>query len=474
MENNQNSVPPAMPQSDVPSGGNVYFGSGQGGTARPMPSRKRLYAIAGAATVLVLATGGYVLGYYLPNKPSNVYKTALTNTADGYDQLVSYAGNEQVAKKFQNTEFEGAYKVEGAGLSTDGTFSGHSDKANATFSGDLGLGTTRVKLDTIVKDVPNSESPDAYLKVSGIKGLGSQAGVPALDTLDNQWVSVDHTFFDNLTQQAQQAQGLQSSGSMTPPSQKDVVAAAKAVGEQSRKYLFNTDKATAVFKMDSFVGKETVDGKQTNHYKVTANKDHLKTYLKELGKALDKTKLGDWAKKTYNRPLSEVIDTEGMAKSADGIKSGDTFDLWVNTKTKLVHKVRFSDTKDPKSNYIELGLNSNGGAEKPLFLNFRSNQDGQKLTGTMVLTLNASNNKVKFNVDVDSDQSGSTTKFNFNVAAQPASGKVDTAVPSNAISLSEALNRIGLGGYLDLLTQGLSQSLTAAEGGGANPFTVSL
>lgn len=485
MENNQNSTPPQGPQYQAPQqpynasrpqgGGNVYFGNGPGGTARPMPSRRRLYAIAGAATVLVLATGGYVLGFYLPNRPANIYKSALSNTADGYDQLIDYAGNKDVAKKFDNNETNGTYKLSADGFATDGTFKAHSDSKNATFSGDLGLGTTRLKVDGVVKDVASSESPDVYLKVGGIKGLGANFGMPGLDNIDSQWVTIDHSMIDTLTQQAQASQGLDASKT-TAPSEDQVMDAAKVIGEQSRKYVFTANKTDAVFTMDKFVGKETVDGKPTNHYKVHANKAHLKTYVEELGKALDKSKLNDWSKATYKKNLSEAMNLEQMAKDTDNIKSGeDSFDLWVNTKTKTIHKIRIADTKDSKDNYMEFGMNYDGGAEKPLFLNVHTKQNGQTTMGMLNITLNTQTNKVKVGAELDSDQDGSNAvKFKLDMTVQPASGKVDASAPDGAISLSEAMQRVGLGAYAQLLGGGLGQEMPGISDSSSDPFTLSL
>jgi hypothetical protein len=471
---------PTPPQHQATSGGHVYVGAGPNGTVKPMPSRRRLFAIAGAATVLVLATGGYVLGYYVPNKPSNVFRSALHNTADGYDQLVKYATTTQNAKTFANTQVDGSYKVDSSAFSTDGSFSDHTDQKNSAFSGDIGLGTTRLKLDGVIKGVDGSNYPDAYLKVSGIKGLGDEFGVPALDTLDGQWISIDHTFFSNVLKQAQDASGQSSASStMSAPSEQDITDAAKVIGDQSRKYLFSTDPGTAVFAMHSFVGKETVDGKQTDHYKVTANKDHLKTYIDELGKALDKTKLNDWSKSNYNKSLSDMLDLPGMMKSADNIKSGDTFDMWVNTKTKLVHKIRISDSADPTNNYFEFGLNYNGGAEKPLFMNVHDKQDGVTTSANIGVNINTDTNVVKMNLGLTSDDGSGNgaTNVTMNATAKPTTSQVDVTAPTGAISLSDALNRLGLGGYLDTLSQSLGQGLGSVQSNadqGSNPFTVSL
>lgn len=454
---------PETPQPQpgaMPGNNSVIYGAPNGvvGTPKKGLGRGRVLAIAGAATVLVLGAGGYLVGYYIPNRPANVYKTALGNTAKGYDQLVTYLDDKELVEKSKTYEYEGDFKVESADFATDGTFRLKSDSKNTTFGGDIGMGTTRVEVEGMAKDAANSDSPDLYLKVKGITGLGESFGMAQLDALNDQWIAVDHTFLDTYVKQIEQAGGIQEGKGLTTPKQEDMVDAAKAVGTVSKKYLFATDDANAVLEMKEFVGKEEVDGKSTNHYKVAADKANLKAFVKALGESLDKSKLNAWAKDAYGKNLSEVLNVEGMQKSVDGIKDGDTFDVWVNTKTKLVHKFRFTEKENTK-NYFELGLNYDGGDEKPLFLNVGSETDGQNTTAKFVLTLNTATDAAKGDIDITTDDGESQNVFTVNLEGKPGTGAVAVEAPEGAISLSEALALIGLDGYLDLLTQSLSGAI---------------
>jgi hypothetical protein len=436
--------PSSSPEAPAPStgtpGNNVIYSSSPNGVvsgganAGKGLSKSRLIAIAGAAVIVVLGTAGYVFGYYLPNKPENVYKSALTNTGKGYDELVAYLDNKELETKFKTSDASGSFKMESDGFSTDGTFSAKGDEKNGTFSGDIGLGTTRLKIDGVAKDVENSESPDLYLKFGGIKGLGANFGIPELDTLDDQWITVDHSFLDSYLGSIESASGLDSSSSeMKAPKREDVAEAAKAIGEVSKKYLFTGNEETAVFKMKEFVKTETVDGKNTNHYKVSADKAHLKAFSKELGEKLYKT------------------------KSVDDIKDGDTFDIWVNKDTKLVHKVRFTDSANEKS-FMELGLNYAGGDEKPFFLNVATEQDGVKTDVGLKLSINTKTNVFKIDLGLETDGDAAVSG-SIKAEIKPGTGSVKADVPAGAITLSDALAQIGLGGYLDLLQSSLQTSL---------------
>ncbi|HEY5667742.1 MAG TPA: hypothetical protein VIR03_01115 [Candidatus Saccharimonadales bacterium] len=481
-ENNQNASPVQLPALQQPvvqpsrptSGTNIYVGAGSGGRAKQMPSRKRLFMIAGAATVLVLATGGYVIGFYMPNRPSAIFKAALNNTAEGYDQLVAYADKVQSSNAFNNTQIDGTYSIDSGDATVDGTLAAHIDNGNSTFSTDIGMSGIRVKLEGMTKKVNSSDIPDAYLKLSGIRGLGANVNMPRLDTLDGQWVSVDHTLFSNL---AKSPAGSSSGASptVTVPSEKDVIAAARAAGTVARKYYFSTTPGTAVFKMTSFVGKETAEGKAANHYKVIVNKDHVKAFANELGAELDKTKLNDWAKANYGKSLSALVDVDGMKKSADGIKPGETFDLWVNTKTKLVHKIRVSDTSTAnKDTHYELGLNYDGGAEKPFFVNTYTKEGVTTATVNFGISVNTDTNAVKLTLNAQSDTGGHKATMTLNAIAKPTTSRVQVTVPAGTITLLDAFNRAGLTSYYGAVPSGLGGALQNTSQADANPFTISL
>src|SRR5688500_18121467 len=97
---------PVTPQNNsAPDPGNVIYTSSapngvvSGGAKKGFGGlgKKKALVAAGAAAVVVLGAAGYVFGFYLPNKPENVYKSALSNTGEGYQALIDYADNKEVA-----------------------------------------------------------------------------------------------------------------------------------------------------------------------------------------------------------------------------------------------------------------------------------------------------------------------------------------------------------------------------------------
>ncbi len=408
------------------------------------PSRKKLLVLAGAAVVLAGATAAYTFAYYLPNKPENIWKSAMTRSAEGYERLVNYAETTQKQKTFDKTEVSGNFKLTSEGTTADGTITGLSDQKNAKMDINVSSPIGKITTNLLMKDAENSEMPDLYFKVSGIKGLGQQfMGTDQLDQLDAQWVAIDHAMIDSAMQQSAQS-GSADVKNVDPPKSEDVIAAARVFGEQTKQYIFTTEPGKQAIKMDHFIGKETVDGVQTNHYKAKMEKDHIKDYMKSLGKELDKTNLNKWFKETNGKPISEMLGGEDAMKAVDEFVATDPlFDLWVNTKTKTIQKVKFVDEKNTK-NVLELGLNYKGGDDYPFFVNmvFDDKEEG-KGNGKLNLNLNTKTNVISMDLKADD---ADAKKLNLTVAytMKPTDKSVEVKAPEQSMTLMEAASKSGL------------------------------
>ena len=66
--------------------------AGSGPVKRGNDGRQRFFLIGGFTLILLLIVG-YVLAFYLPNRPSEVYATSLKNTGDALNTLINYTGN---------------------------------------------------------------------------------------------------------------------------------------------------------------------------------------------------------------------------------------------------------------------------------------------------------------------------------------------------------------------------------------------
>jgi hypothetical protein len=418
------------------------------GTKKSMP-RKKLVAII-MAVILLLGGGSAAayFGYYVPNKPENVWKTALTRTGKGYDKLSSYATSK---KNVKGLSAKGTFKISGS-VAADGSFEGLSDGKNGKLTGSVSAVGLKVNYD--VRAVNSSgNTPDIYFKIDGIQDLGSLIGSyganpeisKTLNGLNNQWYFVDHTLFDQF------AKGSNSSLQF---SSSDVDAVLKAVGDSSKKYLFTNDPKNMAVIVKQNVGKESQDGRSVYHYKVGVNKDNLQAYNKSLCDNLIKTKLF----KLFSGNSSGDEDFTQECKDMTGlgkIDSSRTADAWVDLHTKLIHKVRFAE-KSNANNYIDIAQNYTGGDEFPFSFGFhgqtsidsgisaQSKSKPDRQSGLINMKLNMKTNT--FSADSTFENSGSSNdKGTFKLTIAPSNETVKLDKPAGAKTIIQLLNDLGLG-----------------------------
>lgn len=385
---------------------------------------------------LLGGSAGAYFGYYVPNKPENIWKTALTNTGKGYDKLSQYAEN-QFKSNSSGVKLSGGFKIKGE-IAADGTFSGSSDSDNGEFTASLSATGVKVNLDTrVIKSAGNT--PDIYFKLDGLQGIGNLFGgadqqyVDALNGLNGKWYFVDHTLFDQF------AQGVNTSMQVTPD---DVHSVLKAIGDASKQNIFTSDQSKMAFTVKRNVGKETQDNRKVYHYVAAVNKANLKSYVNTLCGNLKNSNL----KKFFNndpKQLSSDLGCDTASKSVDNFDANRTADVWVDMRTKLIHKIRFTDQNN-KDNYFDVGQDYQGGDKFPFRLGFHSKDSGLTTDGSVNITLDTKANSLA--IDGAAQDSGSDNfGGSFNLTVSPNNTKVNVQKPANAKTLIELLNDLGFG-----------------------------
>jgi hypothetical protein len=445
-------VTPATPTQTTPTFGGtpptntpVTGGSGSPSGFKKLLSNKKMLPVVIAATVavLVLGTAGAYFGIVVPNQPENLWPRALKNSGKGLDKLVEYA---EKNKDTKGAEVKGTFKIDAGEFVTDGSFEGQSYENDSKFKADFGLGTGRVNLEALTLNAPNSKNPDVYLKATGIKDFGALLGPEfgeQLSSLENQWFVVDHTLLDNMEKQA--AEGQASTEDFKP---EDGIAITKAVAEVNREYIFTDNKSKAVLVVKQQVGKEKLDDRNVYHYIVGVNKENAKAYATAMKDRLKQTKLKDLV---GGESFEETIGFDEIIKELDNIKDDDTADAWVDMKTKLLRKVRFTE-KENRDNYLDIGLNYNGGDEYPFYISGQTKEDGENYTYKVEVKVNTKTRVTDLGFNLDGTMSGSKMSAKVNAAITATDKKVDVKKPDNAKSVNELLG-LFLGGGLGAPTQ---------------------
>lgn len=458
-------APSAQPQVILPNftDQNVERPLGVAGPAEPAPVTGQVIGFNDAAqsqprrsfirnkkilipivALFVLLGGGAAayFGYYVPNKPENVWKTALARTGLGYDKLSDYAVS-QFQSKNSGIKLDGNFKTSGL-FAADGTFSGGSDKDNGEFKGSLSA--SGLKIDGELRLIKSADStPDVYFKVDGLQGLGDLLGgfgVPpevtsSLNGLNGKWYFVDHSLFNQLSG---------SDSSSLQITSDDVKSVLKAVGDAGKQNIFTNDPSKMAFVAKTEVGKEKRDGRSVYHYIAAVNKENLKNYVTALCDNLKKSNL----KKFFNNDSQGVYDSIGCGTASDSVNSFDssrTADVWVDLHTKLIHAVRITDPKK-KTNYFEIGQDYQGGSKFPFDLKFHSEDQSETDDAGINLALDTKSNTFSLGGSLkETSKSGDDTNLNasFQLNVSPNSAKVDVQKPAGAENILQLLNDLGFG-----------------------------
>lgn len=417
--------------------------------------------VAVIATLALLGSAAYAYLVYLPNRPNAVYNKSMVNTGKAVDVLVDYT-NDQAKKGYKGADYTVALKGEAEGSTMSMDMHGSTDTVgNATASMSADVLGQKFSGEVRSLSVKGSVMPDIYFKVSGVKKVLDNFGMPG-SAVEGQWIALDHKTLESYTEGLQSEldassvdpTGLAQSLPTTAQAQ-DAMAKMQQVNKQ---YLFTDDADKSVITNKKFVAKETQDGRSVYHYTVGYNKDHLAAYVTAVGKALDSSKLNDWAKKMSDgQDISKAMNLDDLKKSAQDTKGDYTFDMWVDAKTKLVSALKFADTEDKNvSVTISQGYTGSGTAYPFKIKSESKNKD----EGTMELglTIDTSSNKVSGTMKLNT----STTKVDGTMSVTPTTKLVNVTAPTGTKPLDTILKSFGLS--QDSLMPSTSTSYSAVSG----------
>ncbi|HEX7368060.1 MAG TPA: hypothetical protein VF261_00165 [Candidatus Saccharimonadales bacterium] len=435
---------------------------------QPKPKHREWKLIVAVIVLAVLILGGgYVFAFYLPSTPSNVYKAGLTRTSEGYDKLVSYLSAEQ-AKHYKGYDASGTVKVTSPDGSGDGTFTSQGNADNATGTMSLDLSGEKFTANYRAVEPKGQDEPDIYFQVNGIKPLLDSFGLNSLDSLDGQWIAVDHTLLEtalaNQSSNSSSGDSSAQSQKISPMTYAQIQDALQKISPVDKKYLFTTNKKYAVLVNKKFLGKSKENGQTVDAYQVGYDKTNLKAYLNALGTALDGSSLDAWFKQTTGKTITDGLNMKDVLKNVDKAKADYTFTMYVNTRTKLVQRVHFPSGNNPANNYVEVALAYDGGSKYPFSLVGYDKEGGTTTNVQMQLTLDTSNNQITVSVAA-TEKGDATMTMQVDGTFKPSNQPVSVTAPSNAKPIMNVLASLGLDGSLF----GSDSAATSSSGTGSVP-----
>jgi len=445
-----NQMPPVMPQmqsqpiSPFPAQPEISQPQFQDNTTPPNGggSKKKLIIIASAIIFALLVAGGagYVFGFYLPSRPENVWKTGVDRTGEAVDRIITASTEKAKLDQYKKFQILGDLQYK----SNDYKFVGKLDakfdqnKANLdtsfNYENDLG---DKVDIDgkLLAELVSGSSFPNVYLQLSGFAPSGFDAVLPGISDLDGRWIAIEEPFLKSLNLTL--PEGDINQNAITSD---DTAQFVRMISTTSNKYLFSIAPETGVFEMTKFVAKETLDdGMEAYRYEVKINEKNAISYCKEIVENLFESelykKLPNFnpdtikADKTYS--LEQCDDAWG-----DSLKKLKTYDVWIDSKYKLMHKIRFVDLEDAKK-YTEIGQIYQGGDDISLFI--RDYKDDQP-NGTFTVNTNMATNITSAEFEFSDDEASIV----MSLEAKPYDGTIDVSKPLDAVQIEEIFAAYGI------------------------------
>ncbi len=407
--------------------------------------KKKLIIIASAVVFALLIAGGvgYVFGFYLPNQPENVWKTGVARTGEAVDRIITASTEKAKLDLYKKSQISGDIQYK----NTNGKFTGKFDikfegtkaSLDTSFSSEDSQGK-KVELGgkLLAEIAEGSDFPNLYLQLTGLAPFGFDAFLPGISELDGKWIAIEEPFIKslNLTLPA----GDINQNSITSD---DTAQFVRMISATSNKYLFSTDPETGVFEMNKFVAKETLDdgadGMEVYRYEVKINDKNAIAYCRVLVENLFESEF--YKKLPSFNPDTIKVDKNYSLKQCDSawgdsLKKLTTYDVWIDAKYKLMHKIRIKDTVDPKT-YADIGQIYKGGDDISLFAKgYKDDKPNGSLTINTNLNTNTTNVKFEFSDDEDF--------VVMTMEAKPYVGTIDASKPIDAILIEDILTNYGL------------------------------
>lgn len=430
--------------SNVNSSGMIVGGGGLVPSASKK-SKKSLMVASLVAGLFILGGLGYVFGFYIPNKPENVWRTGLNRTGKALDKIVTQSTTKEqleVVKKTQLTaSVEG--KAFGAEINSNLDMKFDDLKSNGGFKFELKSDgqETKTAIDFISSMTEGENYPDIYLKGTGLTESLLALIVPNIGDYENKWIYISKDYLKGLqsTAEASTAKKQQSVNSG------DVSEAVKVSVQTVNDYVMTDSKDKAVLTQKSFIKQEKLDNNVTaNHYTATINKPNAKKFCSAFINNISETnlfkKLNEQTEEDTKKSIQSSI--QDCEKSVDGIKDGKEYHIWIDKKYKLLHKVRdYSDSN--KDEYIEFGQIYKGGDDLNLFMNFHSpnepmdlNLSAQTNTKTMLTTMSGK---------VTGGKDDQKTDLKMKLETKPLSSQIDIKKPDSVLKIEDLVKQFSAG-----------------------------
>lgn len=419
----------------------------------PKKSRKKKILLTLAAVLVIMGIGaGGVFGFYLPSTPANVWKTGLNRSGEALGKVVTSATEKEKLEAFKKSQMNASVAFNHNMGNFSGTFAAKFDDKKSDGSFDVSvtekdMPAKQLTLKYLSELKDGSLYPDIYFQLTGIKAIGGEeleAFVPGISEFDGKWIGIDAEYLKSLGMPLEEAQPGQQNQEESV-SAEDISEIARTVTNTTNEYVLTSNPDKALFEQRKYVGKETVDGIKAHHYQVGINKQHAKDFCRALIERVAATKImkkvpGYGEQGTSKEALEQSI-TSCQTSAEEEIKQDYTFDMWIDTKYKLIYKIRAANPDD-KDSYTDIGQIYKGGDELSLFV---ATYDGKNQSESKAtLETNMKTNQTKANLTFKSTKTDDPFDFTMTLDAMPFTEEIKIEKPAGTVPIQDVLQRLGI------------------------------
>ncbi len=410
------------------------------------PKQKHTALIVGLVTAAIVLVAGYVFGYYLPNRPENVYRNGLERSGDAIHNLIIEATEVEQLEALNRMQMTGSMSFSSGDIEFEGSLNSLLGEQNTDSSFDVALtsaGAEDIGLSGDVRTTlaDDERFPDIYFQLTGMASLGLNAYLPGIESYDGQWISVSSELLESSL--GEMYDTAESDTQATPELQ-EYTTLVRDISATTNDYIFSANDETAVIQMEEFLGQEELGDISTNRYRASINQDNAIAYCQEIvavfyRSQLNRTLSGD-DDETIEANITEYQDQcQELPEEADGAGEIDeTFDVWIDRDTKLIHKVRVSDSENDE-NYAEVGQRYSGGDELELFIYTQDAESDIKTTVTFKTNLQTNVSSVSANL---TQQGDSPYSFDANLQVEPYTDEISVEAPAGAVSIEQVMEEL--------------------------------
>ncbi|MDZ7744785.1 MAG: hypothetical protein U5K77_03470 [Candidatus Saccharibacteria bacterium] len=411
----------------------------------PINKKKKMsLKVAIAITISLLALGAAgVFGWYIPNRPENVWAAGMERSGEAFEEIVLSSVEQESLDTLKSMDFSAQLDAAFEGGIITGSMSArYTDEViDSSLAFDLSADgeNASMEVDFLTEQPEDAVFPDSYFRITGIDSFGLDMFMPGISNYDGQWIEVSGDWLETSApddivdafERDDQEDELLTAEELTEITQAAITPI--------RDRLFTSDDERAVLKMGDFKGTESLEDNVTaNRYEATVDLDNAAAFCYELADSVLSTDAVQNQEDVDSQQIEEWKSSAQESCQRDTESEiEDEIEVWIDTRTKLVHKIRVTDN-DNENNYTEIGQSYQGGDSVPMFMRFYEGDSG--LSAEFDIETNIKTHTTQATLQFE--QADNDIYVTLDFEAKPLGSEFEIEPPSDTVPIQQLLDEL--------------------------------